>query len=106
MQARSTECPINEIRESAGARTVTITRVPGGKLLTNFSAFASMRFKGQFEWFPKRAFGAPRIEIQHDANQAEQKRSSREKEIALSVQRKLIRAVVRIKWSAIPIGKE
>src|SRR6267143_1356000 len=51
MQARSTAWVINAIRDSAGARMVTITLVPGDKSATNFSAFPSSRFTHPVSWY-------------------------------------------------------
>src|SRR6266404_3859741 len=51
MHARSTAWPTNVIREPGGAHTVAMTRVPGGRLLTNRSALASNRLIHPVSWY-------------------------------------------------------
>src|ERR1700721_2622404 len=53
MHARSTMWPIKETRESGGAQTVAITRVPNGSPLTICSALDSMRFKSSVSVYKK-----------------------------------------------------
>src|SRR5277367_5736851 len=53
MQARSTMWPIKETRESGGAQTVAITRVPNGSPPTICSALDSMRFKSSVSVYKK-----------------------------------------------------
>src|SRR6266571_912139 len=66
-----------------------------------------VQFQRQFEPLPGNAFAALRVEIERNAKNAEQECRPSEQQIALAVERQLIRSVVKVERTAIPIrGKE